>query len=511
MSEYLPSRDIFKTFCGQGNIVPVYKEMLADLETPVSAYLKTACGPYSFLLESVEGGERIGRYSYIGSEPKTIMTLKAGQGRVTYLDSGDQETFPVIDPLEIIRDYLGKYRPVALPGFLPKLPRFCGGAVGYLGYECASYFERIPVVENDDLGTPDAVIMFCDTVLVFDHVKHTIQVVTYAGLEGDPDKEYDEAIKRLECLIKRLKAPLPHAGNNCLGGSVRIDPQSNQTPQEFMAAVRKVKEYISAGDCIQVVPSQRLAVSVSSHPFDIYRALRHINPSPYMFYLDLGDFHLAGASPEMLVRVEDGVVRTRPLAGTRPRGKTCKEDQKIGEELLADQKECAEHVMLVDLARNDLGRVCKPGTVKVNTLMDVEKYSHVMHMVSDVTGVLNDDLTALDALRATFPAGTLSGAPKIRAMEIIAEVEPTQRGPYGGAVGYFDYSGNLDTAITIRTMLIKDKKAYVQAGAGIVADSDPVLEHRECMNKAAALLKALDFAGNSKEQQEGGADLVGGN
>lgn len=491
MPEVYPSRDQLDAFRTRGNILPVYKEILADLETPVSAYLKAARGPRSFLLESVEGGERLGRYSYIGTEPHLVLSLKDGKASAVHTGNGKHGVYTFTDPLDAIKQYLDPFYPVSLPG----MPRFCGGAVGYLGYECSSYFERLPVAALDDLGVPEAILLFCDTLIAFDHVKHTMRVMTHMRLDGNLNEEYDAALERINTLAERLSKPVTMGAGCTLKRSPKLQaPSANQTPAEFIASVRKIKEYISAGDCIQVVISQRLARSVLSEPFDVYRALRHVNPSPYMFYLDLGEFQLVGASPEMLVRVENRVARTRPLAGTKPRGQTESEDEAMRRELLTDEKERAEHIMLVDLSRNDLGRVCKPGTVKVNTLMDVEKYSHVMHIVSDVTGVLRDDLTPLDALRAAFPAGTLSGAPKIRAMEIIAEVEPTRRGPYGGAVGYFDYSGDLDTAITIRTILLKDEIAYVQAGAGIVADSDPALEQGECMNKAAALLRALDIA-----------------
>jgi|DewCreStandDraft_2_1066082.scaffolds.fasta_scaffold00026_28 anthranilate synthase component 1 len=494
MATYYPPREQLECYRGQGTIVPVYREVLADLETPVSTYLKLARGPYSFLLESVEGGERLGRYSFIGTEPYLVLRLNAGQAEAFEPATGRVEHFTFDDPLHAVMRYLEPLRVVPLPD----LPRFHGGAVGYLAYECVRYFERIPAAPLDDLQVPEAVLMYCDTLVVFDHVRHTMLVLTHARLDGDLDQAYEAAVERIERVVQRLREPLPPNGR--YGGQPSVVAprpatlSANQTPEQFMAAVRKIKEYIAAGDCIQVVPSQRLARPVRAHPFTVYRALRTINPSPYMFYLDLGGFQLVGASPELLVQVENRIVRTRPLAGTRRRGRTEEEDAALRAELLADEKERAEHIMLVDLGRNDLGRVCKPGTVKVTRLMDVEKYSHVMHIVSEVEGVLRDELTAADALRATFPAGTLSGAPKIRAMEIIAEVEPTRRGPYGGAVGYFSYSGNLDTAITIRTMLVKDGIAYVQAGAGIVADSEPEREHQECLNKAAALLRALDKA-----------------
>ncbi len=528
MADYYPSREQFEAYRGRGSRITVSREILADFETPVSAYLKTSRGGYSFLLESVEGGERLGRYSFIGSEPGFVLSMKAGRATLTHPATGQSESFTFEDPLETVDRYLKQERPVPLPG----MPRFQGGAVGYLAYECATYFEKLPVPALDDLGLPDAVLMFSDTVIAFDHIKHNIIVMTRARLDGDPRGEYDAAVERIESLIQRLSAPVDllnesrvdpvreraHAvSSRARRGGAKRPREGADTPEpgdeasrRFIAAVHKIKEYIRAGDCIQVVPSQRLARPLSARPFDVYRALRTINPSPYMFHLDLNGFQITGASPEMLVRVEDRRVFTRPLAGTRPRGRTREEDAALRKELLADEKERAEHIMLVDLARNDLGRVCAPGTVRVNTLMDVEDCSHVMHLVSGVEGVLRDDLAPIDALRAAFPAGTLSGAPKIRAMEIIAEIEPARRGPYGGAVGYFNYSGDLDTAITIRTIVLKDGVAYVQAGAGIVADSEAALEHRECMNKAAALIRALDDAQEitrreAREGKRGGA------
>jgi len=376
------------------------------------------------------------------------------------------------------------------------LPRFCGGAVGYLAYETITRFEELSPPASDPLGLPESLFMFVDTMLVFDHVTHKIKVLSHVYLDGDIDKAYQEAVARIDSLVERLKRPLEtnqhtrpaaHPGSN---GQL----SSNFTRADFEASVLKIKRYITAGEAIQVVLSQRLARPTGVAPFEIYRALRTINPSPYMFFLDFIDFHIIGASPEILVRVEDGVVMTRPLAGTRPRGKSPDEDLRLEKELRSDEKECAEHIMLVDLGRNDIGRVSEPGTVKVSDLMEVERYSHVMHLVTHVQGKLRRDMTAFDALRACFPAGTVSGAPKIRAMEIIAEFEPERRGPYAGAVGYFSFSGNMDMAIAIRTMVMSKGIAYIQAGGGIVYDSVPEREYEESMNKARALLKAVDQA-----------------
>jgi anthranilate synthase component 1 len=396
------------------------------------------------------------------------------------------------------------------------MPRFQGGAVGYLAYECVRYFERLPTPERDDLALPDAVLMLADTLVVFDHVKHRMRVLAHADIsahDGDVDAAYAEALHRIDALVARIQSPVTPTKdegprtNGVAGDSSFVEPAldgakgpssseitSTVDRTLYMAAVDQAKEYVYDGDIIQVVPSQRLSRPVSAHPFSIYRALRAVNPSPYMYLLCLDDTYVVGASPEMLVQVEDGAVRTRPIAGTRPRGQNAAEDERLGADLLADEKERAEHIMLVDLGRNDLGRVCAPGSVRVSTLMDVEKYSHVMHIVSEVEGKLRDDKDAYDALRSCFPAGTVSGAPKIRAMEIIAELEPCRRGIYAGAVGYFSYDGNLDTAIAIRTMVVKDGVAHVQAGGGIVADSVPATEYQESLNKAAALLRALDLA-----------------
>jgi anthranilate synthase component 1 len=473
---YYPTLEEVKKRRGEGTLMPVYREIVADLETPVSAFLKINRTGNSFLLESVEGGERLARYSFIGTEPYRMLSTKSQDNT---------------NPLPLIAQELNKYKMVPVVD----LPRFCGGAVGYLGYEVASRFEKLPSPTSDPLGLPEALFMFVDTMLVFDHVTHKIKVLSHVHLDGDIDNEYQKAVNKIEALADRLsqplqpdhyvKFPIPHK-NNALS--------SNFSKEEFEAGVDRIKGYITAGEAIQVVLSQRLAQPLDVAPFEIYRALRSLNPSPYMFFLDFNDFHIIGASPEILVRVENGMVMTRPLAGTRPRGKDQAEDAALEQELRNDEKERAEHIMLVDLGRNDIGRVSEPGTVEVSDLMDVERYSHVMHLVTHVQGKLRHNLNVFDALQACFPAGTVAGAPKIRAMEIIAELEPEKRGPYAGAAGYFSFSGNMDMAIAIRTMIVSHGVAYVQAGCGVVYDSIPDHEYRETMNKAQALLKAIDQA-----------------
>ncbi len=494
---YTPALEEVRRLAASGNLVPVYREILADLETPVSAYLKIA-GPSpgvkdgSFLLESVEGGERLARYSFIGSSPYLTLRMQAGQATLCRLGQADERR-AFTNPLNVIRDLLNQHKLSPISG----LPRFHGGAVGYLSYECVRYFERLPAPANDPLGLPEAIFLFTDTLLVFDHLQHKIKVVSHAHCNGDVDKAYREAIDRIDALVEKLRQPLPPASRHETFATVKtpsVEATSNMSQKRFEKMVEQAKEYIQAGDIIQAVLSQRFSRPTTAAPFDIYRVLRTINPSPYMFFLDLGECHLIGASPELLVQVDEGNVMTHPIAGTRRRGRTPAEDLAMEQELVNDEKERAEHIMLVDLGRNDIGRVSLPGTVKALQLMGVERYSHVMHLVSQVAGRLKPELTQFDALQACFPAGTLSGAPKIRAMEIIAELEPDLRGPYGGAVGYFSYSGNLDTAITIRTVVMKDGVAHIQAGAGIVADSVPELEHKECQSKARATLQAIDVA-----------------
>ena len=479
---YYPSPEEVKSKAGQGNLMPVYRSINADLETPVSAYLKVARPPYSFLLESVAGGERLGRYSFIGTEPYRVITTGQGQP--------DGE----VDPLTLIQEEMDQYKLIPIAN----LPRFHGGAVGYLAYDTIKYFEpRVPPMPADPMGLPESVFTFVDTLLVFDHLQHDIKVVSHIHLDGDIDRAYQDATDKIDDLVQRLGQPLElPPGLQTLGAPTGGDRQagSNFTPEEFRAAVDKGIEYIYAGDVIQVVLSQRFSRRTEAHPFQVYRSLRSINPSPYMYYLDLDGFQIVGAAIETVVMLEDGIAATHPIAGTRPRGRTPEEDAALEEELKTSEKQRAEHIMLVDLGRNDIGRVSVPGTVSVTQLMDVEKFSHVMHLVSHVEGRLKPELTAYDALRSCFPAGTVSGAPKIRAMEIIAEVEGEKRGPYGGAVGYFSFSGNMDTALILRTGIYKDGVMYIQAGGGIVADSNAEDEFLETQHKAGALQRAIDRA-----------------
>ncbi|HID08088.1 MAG TPA: anthranilate synthase component I [Armatimonadetes bacterium] len=490
MSAIRPTLDEFVKLSSRGNLIPVYREILADLETPVSAFLKFGAHPYSFLLESVEGGETVARYSFLGTDPFMAMWSK---GRTVYIQrEGECETHQLHsneDPLHVLKRLMSQFKFVPLPD----LPRFCGGAVGYLAYDMVRFFERLPVMTEDDLNLPDCYFLFTDTVLIFDHLMRKIKVLVNARIEGDPKVAYERAVEKIESAIWTLRhAPLNLPDEPTANVSTSVS--SNMARDYFEDIVRRAKDYIAAGDCIQVVLSQRFHTPIHVDKFNIYRALRSINPSPYMFYLTFGDLCLIGSSPEILVTCIEGHVRTRPLAGTRPRGKTVEEDEQLERELLSDPKECAEHIMLVDLGRNDIGRVCKIGTVHVTELMQVERYSHVMHIYSNVEGELDSRYDNYDLLRASFPAGTVSGAPKIRAMEIIEELEPTRRGPYAGAVGYFSFSGNMDTAITIRTIVAVGKDAYVQAGAGIVADSVPQREYEETVNKARALISAIEMA-----------------
>ena len=471
---YYPTLEEVRQLKKYGNLVPVCRDIQADLETPVSAYLKIARGNYSFLLESVEGGERLARYSFIGTEPSLV--LRTGNDNP-------------VDPLNLVEKEFAQLRPVSIAD----LPRFHGGMVGYLSYEVARYFEKLPCPDQDPQGLPESVLMLADTLLVFDHITHKIKVVSHTHLDGDVDKAYREATRKIDDLVNRLEQPIQSKSPKNAPPN-RSEVSSNFSPARFEAIVSQAKEYIYAGDIIQAVLSQRLSRPTNASPFAIYRALRSVNPSPYMYYLHLGDFYIVGASPELLVRVEDDRVSNHPIAGTRRRGKDATEDLALEEELKHDKKECAEHIMLVDLGRNDIGRISEPGTVEITQLMDLERYSHVMHLVSHVQGKLRAGLSQFDALRSCFPAGTVSGAPKIRAMQIIAELEREKRGPYAGAVGYFDFSGNLDTAIAIRTVIIKDNIAYIQAGAGIVADSIPEREYQESLAKAQALLAAIDQA-----------------
>ncbi|MBI2724097.1 MAG: anthranilate synthase component I [Chloroflexi bacterium] len=484
----IPTVEDVRAMAGRGNVVPVYREVIADLETPVSAYLKVARGEHSFLLESVEGGERIARYSFIGTEPYRVLRTGA---------EGDG------DPLIEIEAEMRRFRPVPVPG----LPRFHGGAVGYLAYECARYYERLPMPEADPQGLPESVFLFCDTLLVFDHLERKIKVVSHARLDGDIDAAYRQATWKIEELVQRLSQPLSRLPYDTAahGSSGDRSFRSNTTREEFMAKVVRAQEYIRAGDTYQIQVSQRFERQTDAHPFEIYRALRMVNPSPYMYYLELGDVHVVGASPEMLIRIEDGTIETHPIAGTRRRGRDAEDEARMAAELQESEKERAEHIMLVDLARNDLGRVCDAGTVRVTSLMEIERYSHVMHMVSHVIGRLRRGVNTFDALRAYFPHGTVTGAPKIRTMEIIAELEGERRGGYGGCVGYFDLSGNCDTALSIRTIWMKSGTAYVQAAGGVVYDSTPEQEYMESGNKARAMLRAIDLAEERRDDAPRGS------
>ncbi|MEQ3725103.1 anthranilate synthase component I [Alcanivorax sp.] len=479
--------------------VPVVREVLADLDTPLSAYRKLASGPYTYLFESVQGGERWGRYSIIGL-PATEVVRITGQRVQVDGPSGRQQQ-DVADPIAWVETYRQAYRSPDLPN----LPRFNGGLVGYFGYDSVRYFEpRLgPAPGEDVLGVPDILLMRSEEVVVFDNLRGALFLVVHV----DPAEEgvLMRAEQRLDELETQLRSPLPEPEHTVYGEPVDENDFHNEFPEEsFKAGVEKVREYILAGDVMQVVPSQRMSCPFQAPALDLYRALRYLNPSPYMFYLDLDDFHIAGSSPEILARAEQGRTTVRPLAGTRKRGANEAEDQALEQDLLADPKEIAEHLMLIDLGRNDIGRVSKAGKVEVTDQMVVERYSHVMHIVSNVDGELRDDMGPLDVLRATFPAGTLSGAPKIRAMEIIDELEPTKRGVYGGAVGYIGFNGDMDTAIAIRTAVIKDQRLYVQAGAGIVADSVPQSEWDETMNKARAVFRAVNMALGGLNLADGG-------
>jgi anthranilate synthase component 1 len=504
MGRYSPSREEFRAYARSANLIPIHREIVSDLDTPVSAFAKLGGAPYSFLLESVVGGEKWAAYSFIGVAPLATFVCHRGRVRVEWLDvrgggASRVETWDAEDPARALGDLLARFR----PGPAPTLPRFYGGAVGYFGYDIVRTFERLPSRAVDDLDLPECDFVLTDTLVIFDNLRQTLRIVANAHVEegDDPDLVYRSACERVDAIAAKLRAPAP--------ALAPIEParrrlrtlRSNISEPRYLEAVRRAQEYILAGDAFQVVLSQRFeAERGETEPFDVYRALRVINPSPYLFHLVFPEAQVTGASPEAMVRLDGGRVEVRPIAGTRPRGATPDEDVRIGEELLADPKERAEHVMLIDLGRNDVGRIAEVGTVEVDERMVLERYSHVMHIVSNVRGRLGGGLSAIDVLRATFPAGTLTGAPKIRAMEIIDELEPTRRGIYGGAVGYLSFTGNMDLAIAIRTLVTKGDKVYVQAGAGIVAGSVPAHEHRECVNKAGAVLEALAMAGaGSKE------------
>jgi len=508
---YYPSREQFIEAAGHGNLIPVYREILADGDTPVSAYAKLGRPDYGFLLESVVGGEKWAAYSFVGAAPRAVLSCRGGQARVTWYEpdgSTREATWPVADPTAALAEVMSEWRPVAVPG----LPRFWGGAVGWIGYDVVQAFEDLPSRAPDDLGLAELVMTITDEVIIFDNLRQTVKVVV-APYVPRPDKAaaaYDRAVARLDALVDRLRAPAPpmrqmtppppaEDGSTALrwGGEA---PRSTTDRAGFVRAVERVKEYILAGDIFQAVLSQRFEVDRGEvDPFDVYRALRVVNPSPYMFHLEFPEARVTGASPETLVRCtgpggEGGRVEVRPIAGTRPRGATPAEDEALAAELCADAKERAEHLMLVDLGRNDVGRVARTGTVTVPELMAVERYSHVMHLTSHVQGELAAGKTWHDVLRAAFPAGTLSGAPKIRAMEIIDELEPHRRGIYGGAVGYVSFAGNMDMAIAIRTLVSVGDRILVQAGAGLVHDSDPDREYEETVNKARGVLRAVALA-----------------
>jgi anthranilate synthase component 1 len=501
---YYPSFDEFAELARGSSLVPVYRQLVGDTLTPVSAFCKIQEGDWAFLFESVVGGERVGRYSFLGSGPflrfqayerrVQVQELVQAEGSAARLGPPVELEHP--DPLKLLEEKVLAYRAPHLPG----LPRFCGGAVGYAAYDAVRYVERLPHAPPDDRRLPDLCFAFYDRMVIFDHINKTIAAVAHAHVPGD-DKEalrrsYQATCQRVDRLVERLQQGVADLQLTDIApvGDVQRPYRSNFEPQAFEAAVEKCKEYIKAGDIFQVVLSQRLQTETKARPFDIYRTLRVVNPSPFLFYLKAGPVCLVGSSPEIMARVEGDRLTIRPLAGTRPRGKTEEEDKRLEAELVADPKERAEHIMLVDLGRNDVGRVTRYGTVELSDALTVERYSHVMHLCSTVTGRLQPGKNAFDALRACLPAGTLSGAPKVRAMEIIDELEPHRRGPYGGAVGYVDFSGNMDTCIALRTMVLKGQTAYLQAGAGIVADSVPEREREETLNKARGLLRALEMA-----------------
>jgi anthranilate synthase component I len=492
-----PSFEEFQKLCKHGNLIPVYDVFSADLLTPISAYLRIAKGArYSFLLESVEGGEKIARYSFAGAHPEEVFRYAGG---ACVLESRNRMIWEERDPISLLREHMARYRPVRVPG----LPPLVAGAIGYFSYDMVRLIERLPKRLRDDIGLYDAMLMFYRGLLAFDHVQHRLWMVRNVYTEGPGSlrTKYNAAVKEIRRTRELLEAPVEGEKQGRDGQSGRA-PQvtSNFKRSEYLEAVRKSKEYIRAGDVFQVVISQRFSAKAKAAPFDIYRELRALNPSPYLFYLQLNDVYVVGSSPEMLVKVQGKEVFYRPIAGTRWRGKDETEDLRLEKEMLASEKERAEHIMLVDLGRNDLGRVCQYGTVKVEKLMTVERYSHVMHLVSSLRGELREDVDCFDALMSCFPAGTVSGAPKVRAMEIIEELEKTRRGIYAGGILYLDFAGNLDSCIALRTMVIKNGVAHVQAGGGIVADSTPEGEFTESVNKSKALLGALETAHVAKQQ-----------
>ena len=486
-----PTRDAFVGLAAKGNLIPVYADLMADFETPVSAYAKLKASGPSYLLESVEGGETLSRYSFIGCRPRKIFACGTETTEIRTPGQPAQTVPTPLDPLTLIEDEMRGYRPVTLPG----LPRFTGGAVGFVGYEYVTRIEpSVPAVAKDELGLPLLYFMLSDSLLIFDRAKQTLRLCVNAHVQADAGAAYDSAVAELRELYALLRHPRELAPAPLIDLPQVPVPSGNFTQARFEQVVDEGKEFIRSGDIIQFVPSQRFTRPFTKSPLDLYRALRTVNPSPYMFILEAGDFSIVGASPEVHVRLTDGLVEIRPIAGTRKRGATPSEDVALEKELLADEKERAEHLMLVGLARNDIGRVCQFGSITVPELMVVERYSHVMHIVSQVEGQIAPNKSAYDLLRATFPAGTVSGAPKIRAMQIIAQYEPSQRGFYAGALGYVGYDGNMDTCIMLRTALLKDGRIHIQAGAGIVADSVPSSEYQETVSKASALFKAVEMA-----------------
>ena len=503
---HYPSRQEFAQACERGNLIPVYREIMADGDTPVSAYAKLGGQDYSFLLESVVGGEKWAEYSFIGVTPRAVLTCRGRRAHITWYDGREEreEEWKAVDPTAALSELMERWEPVDMPG----LPRFWGGAVGWITYDVVRSFEKLPALAPVDLDIPPLCVVITETLVIFDNLRQTIKVVSapYVPSADKADAAYDQAIARIEAVINKLRSrvaplrpmdppPITEDGSAALRWGGVSEPKSSFAKSEYMAAVERIREYILAGDIFQAVLSQRLEIPRGDlHPFDVYRALRVVNPSPYMYHLQFPEAQVTGASPETLVRCADGRVEVRPIAGTRPRGKDAAEDEILAEDMRSDPKERAEHLMLVDLGRNDVGRVARTGTVRVSELMVIEHYSHVMHMVSHVMGDLAEGRTWHDVLRASFPAGTLSGAPKIRAMEIIDELEPHQRGIYGGAVAYVSFSGNLDAAIAIRTLVSTGDKIYVQAGAGIVHDSVPDAEYEETLNKARGMLRAVALA-----------------
>ncbi|MGC2089575.1 MAG: anthranilate synthase component I [Candidatus Acidiferrales bacterium] len=489
-----PDFNTFRKLARKGNFVPVYETMTADLLTPVAAYLKLArTASYSCLLESVEGGENIARYTFLGVDPAEVFRSR---GRSCVIETPHGRETIDGNPIKILRARMKRYRPVRIPG----LPPLVGGAIGYFAYDMVRLIERIPSTGDDELKLDDSVLMFFHGLVAFDHVQHRVWIVrnVFTDEPGSLRAKYDAASREISRIRRRLEHPLPNLPQN--GNRAPLRFTSNFTKSKYMSAVSRAKEYIRAGDIFQVVPSQRFSARTSADPFEIYRALRVVNPSPYLYFLRLGDVSVVGSSPEMLVKVQGRDAFYRPIAGTLPRGRDTHEDQALEKKLLADPKERAEHIMLVDLGRNDLGRVCEYGSVNVERLMFVERYSHVMHLVSSLRGKLRENVDCLDALMACFPAGTLSGAPKIRAMEIIDELEPVRRGIYAGAILYLDFSGNLDSCIGLRTLVAKERKVYIQAGGGVVADSVPAKEYQETLNKARAVMLAAEIAHSGKQR-----------